>query len=134
MKKNKKSLIPAVIVCALALFAVIGIRSFLGPCVHEDGTFGPCHKAGQALFWVSIVLLAEGVLAVLVNKSGVRKGLFIAILLTGVIGILIPGTFIDLCGMATMRCRAVMRPAMSMLFGAMSAFALIGFALSGEKS
>ena len=46
----KKSIIPAVVILVLSLVIVIGSRTFLSPCVHEDGTFGPCHWAGQALF------------------------------------------------------------------------------------
>ena len=47
--KKQKQLIPAVILLILSLVIVIGSQTFLSPCVHEDGSFGPCHWAGQAL-------------------------------------------------------------------------------------
>ena len=134
MKNNGKRVIPAVIIAVLALTAAAGSRSFLGPCVHEDGTFGSCHWAGQAVSGIAAVLLLEGAAAAFLKKAGAARGLFLSIFLTGVLGILIPGPLIRLCGMATMRCNAVMRPAMTILFGAISAAAAAGFLLNGEKS
>jgi hypothetical protein len=46
---------------------------------------------------------------------------------TSCLGSLIPGTLIDLCHMATMRCRALMQPAMIILFSLSALISLIGF-------
>ena len=134
MKKNKKSLIPSVIIVILAVIAAVGSRSFLGPCVHEDGTFGVCHWAGQALFGLSLVLALEGVAAVLLKKPAVRKGLFLAMLPTGILGMLLPGTLISLCSMKTMRCQTIMRPSMLILFGVLSVIAIVGCLSAREDS
>ena len=131
---KKRSMIPAVIIGLSALTATAGSRSFLGPCVHEDGTFGPCHWAGQALFGLALLMAAEAVIAVAWKNESLRKGLYIAMALTAVLGILVPGTLIGLCGMATMRCRALMRPAMTILFAVMGIASAAGVFLSGEQA
>ena len=102
---------------ALVLSAVtaVGSVSFLGPCVHEDGSFGACHWAGQAMLGIGLLLAVLSLTALLVKDGRVRAGILFAAAAAAVLGIFVPGTLINLCGMATMRCRAVMRPAMTLL-------------------
>ena len=102
---------------ALLLSCVIaaGSVSFLGPCVHEDGSFGACHWAGQAMLGIGLLLAVLSLTALLVKDGRVRAGILFAAAAAAVLGIFVPGTLINLCGMATMRCRAVMRPAMTLL-------------------
>ena len=127
----KKRSIPAIVVLALALIIAIGSQSFLSPCVHEDGSFGACHWAGQALFGLGCVLGMLAVLALAIPQA--RLGLYISMLPVSLLGLLTPGTLIDLCRMSTMRCRAVMRPAMLILFAAALIVSLIGAALNAKK-
>ena len=102
---------------ALLLSAVTaaGSVSFLGPCVHEDGSFGACHWAGQAMLGIGLLLAVLSLTALLVKDGRLRAGILFAAAAAAVLGIFVPGTLINLCGMATMRCRAVMRPAMTLL-------------------
>ena len=102
---------------SLLLSAVIAVGSvsFLGPCVHEDGSCGPCHWAGQAMRGIGLLLAVLSLAALLVKDGRLRAGLLFAAAAAAVLGIFVPGTLIGLCGMATMRCRAVMRPAMTLL-------------------
>ena len=109
----KKSMIPAIITLVLALVVAVGSQTFLGACVHEDGSFGACHWASRALLGVGGLLAALALAALCVPSA--RLGVYIAMALTCILGILTPGTLIALCQMATMRCRAVMRPAMTLL-------------------
>ena len=133
-KSGKSSAVPAMIIFVLAVLAAVGVRTFFRPCIHDDGAFGACYWAGQAIFGLSLVLAAEGLAAVLLRDSGVRKGLYIAMLLTAVPGFFLPGTLISLCGMASMRCRALMRPAVIILYAVMDAAAAAGIFLSKMKS
>ena len=71
-------------------------------------------------------------LALAVRRAGF--GLFLGALPVCVLGILTPGTLIDLCHMSTMRCRMVMQPAMIILFAAALLCALTGAVLSARKS
>ena len=112
-----KQFSPGAAAAALLLSAVTaaGSVSFLGPCVHEDGSFGACHWAGQAMLGIGLLLAALSLTALLVKDGRLRAGILFAAAAAAVLGIFVPGTLINLCGMATMRCRAVMRPAMTLL-------------------
>jgi len=120
----KKQILPGCAAAVFSLVAAIGSASFLGPCVHEDGSFGACHWAGQALLGVGLTALALSLAAVLVRKA--RPGLYLGMIPVCLLGILTPGTLISLCGMSSMRCRAVMQPAMILLFAAIGLAALCG--------
>ena len=127
----KKHSIPALILLALSLVITIGSQTFLSPCVHDDGAYGPCHWAGQTLLGLGCALGALAVLALLIRPA--RFGVYISVLPLCVLGILTPGTLIDLCHMSTMRCRMVMQPAMIILFSAALLCALIGVILSARE-
>ena len=130
----KKLSIPAVIVLVLSLVIAIGSISFLSPCVHDDGTFGACHWAGQALFGLGLLLSVEALAALAVKESGIKAGLMLSALFCAILGFLIPGLIIDLCHMATMRCRAVMQPAMRILCLLIAVSALAGAVLENRKA
>ena len=133
LKMNKKTNILILIAVALAAVAAIGVKTILGPCVHEDGTFGVCHWAGQAMFGTALLIGAEGLAAICQKNSGVRKGLLISMAAASVMGICTPGLLIGLCGFATMRCRALMRPAMTILFVLTGIVSSIGYMMSREE-
>ena len=121
----KKQMIPGCIVFILAAVIAAGSVSFLGPCVHEDGTAGACWWASRSLLGLGLLMLVLSLLAVLLRRA--RAGLYLSIFLTGLLGMLTPGTLISLCRMSSMRCRAVMQPAMMILFAAAGLAALCGW-------
>ena len=128
----KKTPIPALIILVLALIAAIGSQSFLGPCVHEDGSFGACHWAGRMLLGVGGQLAVLALLALVLPRE--RRGLYLAMVPASLLSLMTPGTLIALCGMATMRCRMVMRPAMMILSGLALVLALAGWLIErGRK-
>ena len=127
----KKQMIPAMILLVLSLIITIGSQSFLSPCIHEDGSFGPCHWAGQTLMGLGCVVGILAILSLCVQKA--RLGTYMSALPVCGLGILIPGTLIDLCHMSTMRCRMVMQPAMILLFSAALLCALTGAILTARK-
>ena len=127
----KKSVIPAVILLLISVAVIFGSQSFLSPCVHEDGTFGACHWAGQSLLGLGCV---TGILAALALRSRrARPGIYLSVLPVCVLAILTPGTLIDLCRISAMRCRMVMQPAMIILFSAALLCALISLILSAGR-
>ena len=103
---------------ALALFLCIGTVTFLGPCVHEDGSAGPCHDAGTAAAILSAVL---AVLALLPLLPAVRRAPLLSVVpdaaaaVLSVVLFLVPGVMCRLCMMSTMRCLSVMQPAVRIL-------------------
>ncbi len=128
----KKGFIPAVMMLALSLVIVIGGVTFLSPCVHEDGSAGACHWAGRTLTGLGCVLGILAALSLCLRRA--RPGTYLSALPVCAMGILTPGTMIDLCHMSTMRCRMVMQPAMRILFSAAFLFALAGsIACAGEN-
>lgn len=113
-----KKKIAALILLVLAAVIAVGSATVLGPCVHEDGSAGPCAKAGKAILIDGCVLAALAVLILILRSPGVRRGLYAAAAAASAAGILLPGTLYPLCKMDTMHCRAVMQPAMIILFAA----------------
>ena len=122
----KRFSVGAAIALLLSAVIAVGSVSFLGPCVHEDGSFGPCHWAGQAMLGIGLLLAVLSLTALLVKDGRLRAGLLFAAAAAAVLGIFVPGTLISLCGMATMRCRAVMRPAMTLLCALTAVSCLMG--------
>lgn len=120
----KKQMIPGYVIFFLALVITVGSISFLGPCVHEDGSTGACFWAGRALLGLGLLLLVLSLLTVMLRQA--RTGLYLSIIAASVLGMLTPGTLIGLCRMSTMRCRAVMQPAMMILFAVAALTALWG--------
>ena len=127
----KKQVIPSMILLIFAIIIILGSQTFLSPCVHEDGSFGPYHWAGQSLLGLGCVVGILAALSLCVER--VRLGIYLSILPVCVLGILTPGTLIDLCHMSTMRCRMVTRPAMVILFSAALLCALTGAILTARK-
>jgi len=128
----KRSIIPAIVVLIFAMIAAIGSQTFLGACVHDDGSFGACHWACRALLGEGI-LLAVLALAAFALKCE-RPGLYLAMLPASLLGMLTPGTLIAICKALTMRCRMVTRPAMMILFALALVAALIGWLLSRREA
>ena len=129
----KKSSIPAIIILALSMLAAIGSQTFLGACVHDDGSFGACHWACRAMLGEGALLAVLSLMALAFKRE--RAGLYLAMLPASLLGLLTPGTLIALCKMPAMRCRMLTQPAMMILFGVMLPVSLIGWLLSrkGEK-
>ena len=125
--------VPALIILALAVLMAIGSATFLGPCVHEDGSFGACHWAGKALLGIGLLMAVQALLALALRSHAARLGLFMAMVPTAALGVFIPGTLIDLCRMDTMRCRAVMQPSMALICAAVAIAALAGCAVEYVK-
>ena len=126
-----KSAIPAAVILLLALVAAIGSQGIFGPCVHGDGSFAACHWAGRALLGAGGLLAALSLMALIVKAH--RTGLYLAMLPAVILGILTPNGLIALCGMDSMRCRMLMRPAMTLLFALMLIVALAGVLLSRRE-
>ncbi len=129
----KKTMIPAIIVLFLAVVAAVGSQTFLGACVHDDGSFGACHWACRAILGEGALLAALSLLALALKNA--RVGLYLAMIPASLLGLLTPGTLIALCKMPTMRCRMVTQPATAILFGAALLASLVGMLMSrkGEK-
>lgn len=120
----KKRIIPACLMLVLSLIIAIGSFTFLSPCIHEDGNVGACWWAGRTLSGLGFLLAVISVLTIFSERA--RFGTYLSGAAVSILGILTPGTLISLCRMDSMRCRAVMQPAMIILFAAAGLISLIG--------
>ncbi len=112
MKKN----VFCGILLILAAVIAIGSATVLGPCIHEDGSEAPCAGAGRAVLFGGCALAILATLILFIRKPSVRIVLFFISLCVAAVGIALPGTIFPICRMDTMHCRAVMQPAMVILF------------------
>ena len=130
MKKN----LFAILLLIFAAVMAVGSVTVLGPCVHPDGSAGPCADTGKALLIDGCVMAILAIVITLVNKRGLRMALFAAALCAAVISILLPGVLMPLCKMDTMHCRAVMQPAVIILSGVAAITSLIGIITEQRRS
>ena len=127
----KKQIIPGCVLLVFSLVIAVGSFTFLGPCVHDDGSVGGCWWAGRMLLGLGCLL---GVLAVFTLLSErARFGAYLSSIAVCAVGILTPGTLISLCRMSSMRCRAVMQPAMMILFAAAGLVSLVGVLVCAKE-
>jgi len=113
---------------AIGLVTAVGVKTFLRPCVHADGSAAPCAGAGQLILVLGILLALAGAGMALARGRG-RTILAGGLLLLSLGLVLAPGTLLPVCGMAEMTCRLVTRPAAlvaGVLAGLLSLAALIG--------
>lgn len=129
-----KKKIAALILLVLAAVIAVGSVTVLGPCVHEDGSAGPCAKAGKAILIDGCVLALLALLILILQARKIRIGLFAAAAIISVIGILLPGTLFPLCKMDTMHCRAVMQPSMIILFAVTLIVSVTGILTAGKRN
>lgn len=115
MKKN----VIALILLVLAALTAIGSVTFMGPCVHADGSEAACTRAGRAVLIDGCVLAAASLILLFLQNHSARAVLFGAAAIAAVVGILLPGTLLPLCKMETMHCRMVMQPG-AMILSALS--------------
>ena len=127
----KKIILPSVVAFELSALVAVGCATFLGPCVHEDGSVAACHWTGLMLSGIGALLALTTLMSAFLPSA--RGGLLLGAILAAVLGILAPGRLLPLCGMTTMRCRALMRPASAILFALIAICALIGFLMDRRK-
>ena len=109
----------------LALLLVVGVLTFAGPCVHDDGTASVCQASQQGVIASGAVALVACVGAA-IAKGKARGALLLIAAVAGMFAAFAPGNVFALCMMATMRCHTVMQPFAQFIGIALAAVALIG--------
>ena len=114
MKRSSAYTACDILLPLLALAFFLGLLFVFGPCgPKEDGGWMTCHWAGQALRGLAGALLVIALLHLLPGRAELKMGLDLATLPLSVLALLLPGRLIGLCTMASMQCRSVMRPAVT---------------------
>ena len=129
---NKKIRPTDIALLALSLCLALGVALVFKPCAaHEDGGWMTCHWAGQAVLGIGIALCVLAVARLFLDGKA-RQGLDLAFIAFAGLAALLPGSLINLCMMANMRCRAVMRPAVIVVSALIVVAALIDIPLQRE--
>lgn len=111
----KKLTVTDVILLVLSAALCLGVKLVFHACgPKEDGSWMTCHWAEQAVFAVSIGMMAIAVVRLFLERRE-KAGAAVAMSLMGVMTALIPNVMIRLCMMNEMRCHAVMHPAVVIL-------------------
>ena len=114
MKRSSAYTACDILLPLLALAVFLGLLFVFGPCgPKEDGGWMTCHWAGQALRGLAGALLVIALLHLLPGRAELKMGLDLATLPLSVLALLLPGRLIGLCTMASMQCRSIMRPAVT---------------------
>lgn len=95
---------------ALGILLVVGVLTFAGPCVHDDGSHSTCYAASCAALAAGVVVVASSAVSLLSPNATLHKALSVVSALAGVLAAASPGGIFELCMMQTMRCWTVMRP------------------------
>ncbi len=100
-----------IILLVLSSIYLVGIKTFFRACdPKEDGSWMVCHWASQAIVAFAIVLTAISLLHLIMASPAVKAGLSLALIPCAIVSAMIPGGFVKLCRMTTMRCHTITRP------------------------
>lgn len=132
---SRRIFVTDIILIALSLLLTIGSFTFFRACpAHEDGTFMSCHWAQQTITGLGLVMLAMSVVHIITGSNSVKSGLSAGLICTSVFSALIPGIFINICKMDTMRCVMVTRPADMIISFVITGIAVIDLIVQTKKS
>ncbi len=110
MKTNRMTVLrflPSVI----SLLLAVGSATWFSACgLKEDGTWMRCHQAQTTVTALGTVLTVLLFLQALLPQKALRILLSAASIIVCVVIFLIPGTWMPMCMMHTMRCYTVMQP------------------------
>ena len=115
----KEKIVPLILAAVGAVLA-IGVLTFAGPCVHDDGTVAACFAASRAVIACGIVACISGLLGAALRGIQTSMVLSVIGIVAGILAIAFPGGIMPLCMMQTMHCWSVMRP-FALIMGAVVA-------------
>lgn len=95
---------------AISMLLLIGVLTFAGPCIHEDGSGAACHAAWHAVIAAAAVGVVASFAALLLRAPKPAGLASLAAAVAGLFAAASPGTLFGLCMMQTMRCWTAMRP------------------------
>ena len=135
MKEKGSIRIIDIISFVIGLSLAVGVKLIFHACAPmEDGHFMNCHKAENAAMVTGSLIAASVIVRYAVKIRSVQTSSFVVQIVLAIITVFIPGVIIRLCGMADMRCRSLMRPAVIILavFEALAGVAGVLMSLRGS--
>lgn len=89
---------------------IVGIVTFAGPCVHEDGSAAVCQGAAHAVVVAGVVACISTLVSLIVRSLKVSGVCVLVAACCGAFAVIAPGVLFGMCMMQTMHCWTVMRP------------------------
>lgn len=111
-----KTGIPELLLTALSVLFMIGIRAWFPVCEVTGENIMPCHWAGEVMKAVSILILVLSILHIIIPNYDVKLGMDISLAGLFILAVNIPGNIISLCKNVDMACQKAMRPAALIFF------------------
>lgn len=112
MKKsiwNKAALI-------LSAFLAAGVMTIFKACgPKEDGTYMHCHSVQMYIFYIALAEIVIIAATLFIRNTKAIAALMVCGAVLSLIAVLLPGRIMPMCMMDTMRCHALMKPAVTIL-------------------
>lgn len=135
MKNSKACTILNVLLLIFGLLLALGTVHLFHACGQtEEGSWMSCHWAQQSAAAVGGLLAVLSVLLFLVKEPAGKAAVSLCMVPAAVLAMLFPGILINLCMMADMRCRAVMRPCVLLIGGVILILAVLSALLNRKGS
>ena len=100
----------ALVALVFAGLLAVGVLTFAGPCVHDDGSVATCHAASIAVIGAGAAGFVAALAGLLISGSKGSVELYAVSAIAGAFAAAGPGVLFPLCMMQTMHCWTVMRP------------------------
>lgn len=115
-KRKTTGQVWGIVLLCLSIFLCLGTKFLFHACeAGEDGSWMACHWAEQAAAGTAAVLTVQAVLLLIIKDAKEKAGIAFSMAAAALLAAAVPGGLIRLCMMADMQCRAVMRPAVTVL-------------------
>ena len=126
--ESKKFSVVSLVAAVLALLLAIGVMTVFAACgPKEDGMWMHCHDVQIAIAVCGAALAVVLALATFLKGKGVKIALY-AVAIIGCLVVIALPSVMPMCMMDTMRCHAVMTPAVrvgAVLVGVLSVVSLV---------
>ena len=119
-----------IVAAVVSVLVILGVLTFAGPCVHDDGSAAMCSGAGQGILWVGIIALIASLARMLMPGKALKVVFGAVVAVLGIVVALMPGVIMPLCMMQTMHCQTVMRPVAMVLGIVLAIVAVAGIVMS----
>lgn len=117
MMKSKNGLV-GIALLLLGILLSAGATWLFPTCgPMQDGSWMKCHWSGQMTIGIGIVITALAIAYLLLPQKYVRAGLSISVVAIALLDLAVLNGLIGLCEKATMQCRAVTKPAATIISG-----------------
>lgn len=130
----KRNLIFGIILLLLGICLAAGTQFVFHACgMHEDGSYGRCHYAQLVTACIGLLMTVGALCTIFWRTREVMLAVSVITACEAVLTLLIPGTVIPLCMMATMSCLAKMKPFTTVMSIVILLSSIVGFVLAFSR-